>query len=70
MTAAEGAEMLAGINPLMPVFVLRGSDPCAQAAILEWMIQARNREVNLKKLHSALRVMEQMEAWEPKKIPD
>lgn len=70
MTTIDAIEMLKKVNPLMPVFPLLGSDPCAQFAVLEWMIQARNREVPIAKIQGALKVMETMDAWQPKKIPD
>ena len=70
MTAHSARIKLLTMPDEMPVFVLLGSDPCAQAAVLQWMIEARNREVSLDKIHGALRVMDEMSAWRPKKVPD
>ena len=58
------------VNGNMPVFLLYGTDPCAQSAILDWVMEAARREVGKEKLHSALSVLEAMSAWTPKKIPD
>ena len=58
------------VNGNMPVFLLYGTDPFAQSAILEWVMQAARREVTDEKLHSALSVIQAMSAWMPKKIPD
>ena len=58
------------VHPNMPVFLLYGSDPCAQHTIFTWMMEAKKRDVSKEKLLNALAVLEAMSAWIPKKIPD
>ena len=70
MTAQEARTALFLVPDEMPVFVLKGSDPCATTAILAWLDGARARGVNEEKLDSALNVLGEIARYQPKKLPD
>ena len=76
MTVTEMAEKLLAdskaqkVHPNMPVFLLYGSDPIAQLSILTWMSHAKKRGVAKSKILSAMKVVDAMSEWDPKKEPD
>lgn len=73
MTTAEAIDKLKKMDPLEPVFVLRGQDPYAPTAIASWIESVRTGmlgPVNARKTETALLVMDAMRRWDYHKVPD
>jgi hypothetical protein len=71
MTAKEAIEKLQTFEDQSEaVFVLRGRDPLAGYAVLEWAIQARYHGVNADKIKEAGDAAVALKMWKPKKLPD
>ena len=71
MTAAEGATYLIYECPAdEPVFILRGQDILAPAAVFAWAHSAERHGVSLKKLGGAWRAAEKMLTWKTRRMPD
>lgn len=53
-----------------PVFVLCGRDPLAGKCVRDWAAEAMKIGTNPEKVHAAIKLAEEMEAYEQKKFPD
>jgi hypothetical protein len=62
--------VLAVTNPNEPVFILRGRDMLAPAAVFAWARSAERHGVGLKKLAGAWDVAGKMLSWPGRRMPD
>lgn len=53
-----------------PVFLLRGRDPLTEATILFWVREAIRTGVNTRKIHGAVSVAADCQAWKSKRQAD
>lgn len=53
-----------------PLFTLRANDALAPGAIRSWILRAQSLGVNKEKLDGARRILEAMEAWPNRRLPD
>ena len=72
MAAKEGAIYLARaeMNPDEPVFILRGRDVLAPAAVFAWARLAERYGVGVNKLAGALDAASKMLTWPGRRMPD
>lgn len=53
-----------------PLFTLRGRDPLAAETVRDWARRANDAGVSKTKVAEAILLADEMDAWEPKKLPD
>lgn len=58
------------IDPLEPVFILRGQDILAPGAVFAWAHSAEKHGIGLTKLAGAWESAGKMLAWKHRKLPD
>lgn len=74
MTVESGASYLLGLtiegNGAEPIFILRGRDVLAPAAVFAWAHSAERHGVGLKKLAGAWNAAGKMLTWPLRRMPD
>ena len=60
----------AKIDPLEPVFILRGRDILAPSAVFAWAHSAERHGIGLKKLAGAWEAAGKMLTWRERRMPD
>ena len=58
------------IDPLEPVFILRGRDMLAPGAVFAWAHSAEQHGVGLRKLAGAWETADRMRTWRERRMPD
>lgn len=70
MKAGTEKELIRRIPDEEPVFMLRGQDQLAPAIVRAWADAAEAAGVRSGKVADARRQADDMDQWQPKKLPD